>query len=269
MSLAGGSHREARTLLVVADNADTQTVILEHARAQGHSVISAATPALGLSTFDATKPDIVITDLFLPEQDGVMLVKQIHQRRPTCPVLLLTDAGQAESTKEGLRAGALEYVEQPIRQDAFAQALNRAIHSLPASSVDETVVLDLCEVLSRVGGDQDLFYTSGRLLLQESPKDAAAVREALGRRDSSGVAAAAHRLKVSALTICSPRLFASAKRLEELGRSGRFTEASSVCTEVEARLAEVQAALRELIAGGLPSWWLQLVRIYRHVPCSS
>ena len=82
-----GAHIQARTLLVVADNAETQTVILEHARAQGHSVISASSPALGLSTFDMTKPDIVITDLFLPEQDGVMLVKQIHERCPTCPVL--------------------------------------------------------------------------------------------------------------------------------------------------------------------------------------
>ena len=64
------SHIQARTLLVVADNAETQTVILEHARGQGHSVISATTPALGLTTFDMTQPDIVITDLFLPDQDG-------------------------------------------------------------------------------------------------------------------------------------------------------------------------------------------------------
>lgn len=42
-----GSHTQVRTLLVVADNADTQTVILEHARAQGHSVVSASTPRSG------------------------------------------------------------------------------------------------------------------------------------------------------------------------------------------------------------------------------
>jgi len=131
-----GVHTQARTLLVVADNADTQTVILAHAKAQGHSVISASSPALGLTTFDMTQPDIVITDLFLPEQDGIMLVKQIRDRRPTCPVVLLTDAGEVESTMEGLRAGALDYVEQPIREDAFAQVLTRAIHSLPVSVDD-------------------------------------------------------------------------------------------------------------------------------------
>ncbi len=129
-----GSGIQARTLLVVADNADTQTVILEHARAKGHSVISAMTPALGLTTFDQTQPDIVIMDLFLPEQEGLRLVKQILERRPTCPVVLLMDAGHAEPTIEGLRA--LDYLQQPIQGDAFAHVLERAIQSLPASLDD-------------------------------------------------------------------------------------------------------------------------------------
>jgi DNA-binding response OmpR family regulator len=263
------SHTQARTLLVVSDNADTQTVILEHARAKGHAVISASTPALGLTTFDMTQPDIVIIDLFLPEQDGMMLVKQIRERRPTCPVLLLTDAGHAESTMEWLRAGALDYVQQPIHEDAFAQVLQRAIHSLPASMMDETVVLDLSEALSRADGDQDSFLTMARLFLQESPREAAAARVALGRQDQAGLAAAAHKLKGSVMEICAPRLFERTKRLEELGRQGEFAEASPVCADVEICLAEVHAALREVIAGGFPLWWLQLVRIHRHVPCSS
>ena len=140
MMATTGSHTQGRTLLVVADNADTQTVILEQASAKGHSVISASSPALGLTTFEMTQPDIVIMDLFLPEQEGITLVKQIRERRPTCPVVLLTDVGHAESTMEGLRAGALDYVQQPIHEDAFAQVLQRAIHSLPASVDDPSYV---------------------------------------------------------------------------------------------------------------------------------
>jgi DNA-binding response OmpR family regulator len=128
----------ARTVLVVADNADTQAAILEHAKATGHVVICAATPALGLTTFDKAKPDIVVTDLFLPEQDGINLVKQIHERRPTCPIVILTDADHDESTLEGLRNDAFDYVQQPIREDAFTQILQRAIYSLPDSVDDAT-----------------------------------------------------------------------------------------------------------------------------------
>jgi HPt (histidine-containing phosphotransfer) domain-containing protein len=119
--------------------------------------------------------------------------------------------------------------------------------------MDETAVLDLPEALSRADGDQSLFLTLARLFLQESPKEAAAARAALGRQDCAGLVEAAHKLKGSVMEMCAPRLLESAKRLEELGRQGELAEASSVCAEVETRLAEVHAALRDLIAEGPPS----------------
>ncbi len=165
MVVATCLHAQARTLLVVAGNADSQTVILEYARAKGYSVISAATPALGFSTFDMTQPDIVITDLFLPEQDGINLVKQIHERRPSCPIVLLTDAGHDESTLEGLRAGALDYVQQPIDEDAFAQVLQRATHSLPVS-VDDAPGVERLEYVLLMGTDPSFIESTVNWLVQ-------------------------------------------------------------------------------------------------------
>jgi HPt (histidine-containing phosphotransfer) domain-containing protein len=115
------------------------------------------------------------------------------------------------------------------------------------------MVLDLPEALNRVDGDQDLFLTLAELFLQESPKEAAAVRAALERQDCAGLTAAAHKLKGSVIQICATRLFECAKRLEELGRQGELVEASSVCVDVEASLAEVHDALRKLIAEGFSS----------------
>jgi DNA-binding response OmpR family regulator len=165
MTTTTASHIQARTLLVVADNADTQTMILEHARAKGHSVISATTPALGLTTFEMTQPDIVIMDLFLPEQDGMKLVKQIRERRPTCPVVLLMDAGHLESTMEGLRAGALDYLLQPIHEDAFAQVLQRAIQSMPAS-VDDAPGVERLEYVLVMGPDPNCVDSTVTWLIQ-------------------------------------------------------------------------------------------------------
>ena len=165
MSVTIGSSTLARTLLVVAGNADTQTVILEHAKAQGHSVISAATPELGVETFDMTQPDIVIIDLFPPEQEGIGLVRQIHERRPSCPVVLLTDAGHGESTMAGLRAGALDYVEQPIHENTLALVLQRAIHSLPAT-VDKAPGVDRLEYVLVMGSDPNYVESTVTWLVQ-------------------------------------------------------------------------------------------------------
>lgn len=119
--------------------------------------------------------------------------------------------------------------------------------------MNKTAVLDVPKALSRADGDQDLLLTLAGIFLEESQKEAAAVRAALGRQDRAELEAAAHKLKGSVMEMCAPRLFESAARLEELGRRGEFAEAVPVCADVELRLAEVHAALRELIAGGVPS----------------
>lgn len=80
-----------------------------------------------------------------------------------------------------------------------------------------------------------------------------AVCAALERQDCVGLTAVVHKLKGSVIQMSAPRLFESANRLEELGRQGELAEASSVCADVETCLAEVHAALRKLIAGGVPS----------------
>ncbi len=165
MNVTTGSQTGTRTILVVADNPDTQAVILEHAKVKGHSVISASTPALGLSTFDMTQPDIVMTELFLPEAEGITLVKQICERRPTCPVVLLTDASHGESTMEGLRAGALDYVQQPIHEDAFEQVLQRAIHRLPVS-VDDAPGVERMEYVLVMGSDPSYVESTVTWLIQ-------------------------------------------------------------------------------------------------------
>ena len=167
MIVTTGSRTQARRLLVVADNVDTQTVILEHANAKGYSVISAATPALGLTKFDMAQPDIVIVELFLSEQEGLGLVTKIFERRPTCPVLLITDAGHVESTMAGLRAGALDYVEQPIHEEAFAQVLQRAIHSLPAS-VQDAPGVDWLEYQLVMAPDPEYVESTVIWLMQET-----------------------------------------------------------------------------------------------------
>ena len=162
-----GSRVQARRLLVVVDNVDTQSVILDHARAQGHSIISAETPALGLTKFDMAQPDIVIVDLFLFEQEGLGLVRKVFERRPTCPILLLTGAGHFESTMEGLRAGALDYVQQPIHEEEFAQVLQRAIHAVPAS-VDDVPGVDRLEYQVVMEPDPEHVESTVTWLIQET-----------------------------------------------------------------------------------------------------
>lgn len=74
-------HRPACTLLVVAGHADTQAVISKHARAKGHSIISASTPTVGLSTVGMAQPDSEasvtgdISRMFLVSSDALRFAR--------------------------------------------------------------------------------------------------------------------------------------------------------------------------------------------------
>lgn len=60
--------------------------------------------------------------------------------------------GRPNRRMEGLRAGTLDYLQQPIHEDAFAQVLQRAIHSLPAS-VDDAQGVERLEYVLVMGPD--------------------------------------------------------------------------------------------------------------------
>jgi anti-sigma regulatory factor (Ser/Thr protein kinase) len=94
-----------------------------------------------------TQPNIVITDL-LQKYEGIVLVKQIHEGRPTCPVLLLTDAGEVKSRMEG-------------------HALKRSIHSLPAP-VDDAPGIERLEYVLVMRPDPAYVEGTVTWLIQET-----------------------------------------------------------------------------------------------------
>jgi anti-sigma regulatory factor (Ser/Thr protein kinase) len=77
----------------------------------------------------------------------------------------LTDAGHGESTMAGLRAGALDYIQQPIDEAAFAQVLQRAIHRLPVS-VDDAPGVDRLEYVLVMGTDPGFVESTVTWLIQ-------------------------------------------------------------------------------------------------------
>src|SRR5262245_56312694 len=63
-------------------------------------------------------PDLVVTDLLMPEMDGLELVREVRRRHPLLPVILVTAHGSEEVALEALRQGAASYVpKRNLTQD--------------------------------------------------------------------------------------------------------------------------------------------------------
>jgi DNA-binding NtrC family response regulator len=99
-------------------------ILLEH---EGHEVRTAMVGARGEEVFRAWKPDVVITDMMLPDVDGIELLRRFKQIHADTEVIVVTGHGSVQKAVEAMRAGAFEFVEKPVDHDALLAKIERAI----------------------------------------------------------------------------------------------------------------------------------------------
>ncbi len=75
----------------------------------------------------AERADAVVTDLCMPNMNGIELLEGIRRRDPTLPVILVT--GQEHFAARAAAAGAYDYLTKPFDTDALAMALDRALEA--------------------------------------------------------------------------------------------------------------------------------------------
>jgi two-component system sensor histidine kinase/response regulator len=71
--------------------------------------------------------DAIVTDIKMPGMDGLALLAQIRERRPSTPTLLITGHGEEDLAARALEGGAYDYISKPIDRDQFIESLKRAI----------------------------------------------------------------------------------------------------------------------------------------------
>ena len=101
---------DSQTTVLVAEDSKTQSVLfrslLEKA---GFNTVTAVNGREALEMIKKMPPDVVITDLNMPEMNGLELVEAVHADFPSIPVILATGVGSEEIAAEALRKGAATF----------------------------------------------------------------------------------------------------------------------------------------------------------------
>lgn len=121
---------EGARVLVVDDNALVRRIVAEHLRRAGYRVEEAVDGRDALARFDLEPAEVVITDVNMPELDGLSLLARLRGRELPPEVILLTAsrAGDAEAAIQALRLGAHDYLSKDAAAgDAVALAVRRAL----------------------------------------------------------------------------------------------------------------------------------------------
>jgi len=130
-------------ILIVEDDAALSSFIKKGLEAEHHAVDAALDGEQGLSMAMGIDYDLAVLDLNLPGVDGLSVLKNLRQRKPKLPVIILTARSRVEDRVQCLDSGADDYLVKPfsfLELSARARALLRRSH-LPSESV--LTVLDL------------------------------------------------------------------------------------------------------------------------------
>src|SRR3990170_4614305 len=100
------------------------TVLLEK---QGHRVITAAEGEQALQLVAEEPPDLVISDLRMPNVDGIGLLAGIRKQYPELPVILITAYASSASTIQAMRLGADDYITKPFRIEEIRLVVEKAL----------------------------------------------------------------------------------------------------------------------------------------------
>lgn len=94
---------------------------------EGYDVDVAANGVEGLAMTENTRYDVILTDLKMPDMDGMEFLAKVKERHPDTKVIMITGYSTVEHAVKAMRMGAYNYIEKPFTPDALIEAVKEAM----------------------------------------------------------------------------------------------------------------------------------------------
>lgn len=119
------------SILIVDDEPNIRLVLQAAFEKAGYRAWVAEDAMSALESFEAHKPDCVLTDVTMPGRTGYELLRDIMARSPETPVIIMTAYGTIPQAIQAIRDGAYEYVTKPFDLDALKRVVASAFDTTP------------------------------------------------------------------------------------------------------------------------------------------
>jgi len=115
-------------ILVIDDNPEFRIILETHLSSAGHEVLTARDGEHGIASIERHADlDLVLTDILMPQKDGVEVLRMVKRRWPDLPVIALSGGGWIGAEQllgMAERLGADRVLQKPVTRDALLQAVN-------------------------------------------------------------------------------------------------------------------------------------------------
>jgi DNA-binding NtrC family response regulator len=123
---------EAIKVLLIEDEEIPRKQLAKVIRKEGFEVLLAENGRVGLEVFKKELPDIVVTDVKMPDVDGLEVMHTVRRLSNNAQIILITAFGETDTVVTALREGALDYLKKPLDLDQLNLALGRAKEKVTA-----------------------------------------------------------------------------------------------------------------------------------------
>lgn len=116
-------------ILIVDDEPDIRELVSEILEDEGYAVSLAKDGASARLAYSGKDPDLVLLDIWMPDVDGISLLKEWSAGGLKCPVVIMTGHGSVETAVEATRLGAFDFVQKPISLAKLLSIVSTALAS--------------------------------------------------------------------------------------------------------------------------------------------
>lgn len=116
-------------ILVIDDDEDLRTLLGQVLESAGYEVLLASNGAEGIKLFRQVPADLVLTDLFMPEREGLETIMELRRKEPGVAVIAMSGKTLASSMLAVARQlGAVETLEKSFSAEQLLRAVENALH---------------------------------------------------------------------------------------------------------------------------------------------
>lgn len=136
--------------LVIDDESFTLDLFEFQLKSQGFDVTTASSGKAGIDKLKEGAYDVVLTDLNMPDMNGIEMVRNSKSIRPTTEIIVVTGDDSSERAVEAIREGAFDYILKPVDFDKLFTAVRNAVESKRQSETNERQAAEIKRLRDRL-----------------------------------------------------------------------------------------------------------------------
>lgn len=136
--------------LVIDDESFTLDLFEFQLKSQGFEVTTASSAKAGIDKLKGDAFDVVLTDLNMPDMNGIEMVRNSKSIRPTTEIIVVTGDDSSERAVEAIREGAFDYILKPVDFDKLFTAVRNAVESKRQSETNQRQAAEIKRLRDRL-----------------------------------------------------------------------------------------------------------------------